>query len=67
MRPEQVRTVDGKTIEVLVPQTEADIEELRRRQQQGEEFDDRFSFGDYHERPPRRRRRRRPCSPGGSK
>ena len=48
----------------LHSKTEADIEELRRRQQQGEEFDDRLSFGDYYKRPPRRRRRRRPRSAG---
>ena len=49
MRREQVFTVDGGTIEVLVPETEADIEALRRRQEQAEEIDDRFSFGDYRE------------------
>lgn len=58
MRREQVPTVDGETIEVLVPETPADVEALRRRQEQGEQIDDRFSFGDYRE--PRRRRRRRP-------
>jgi hypothetical protein len=58
MRREQIPTVDGGTIELLVPETEADVEALRRRQEQGAQIDDRFSFGDGQE--PRRRRRRRP-------
>jgi len=58
MRREQVPTVDGGTVELLVPETEADVEALRRRQEDGEEIDDRLSFGDFRE--PRRRRRRRP-------
>lgn len=58
MRREQMPTVDGGTIELLVPETEADVEALRRRQEEGEQIDDRFSFGDDRE--PRRRRRRRP-------
>jgi hypothetical protein len=58
MRRELIPTVDGDTIEVLVPETPADVEALRRRQEQGERIDDRLSFGDDQE--PRRRRRRRP-------
>jgi hypothetical protein len=57
MRREQIPTVDGGTVEVLVPETPADVEALRRRQEQGEEIDDRLSFGDDR---PRRQRRRRP-------
>jgi hypothetical protein len=53
MRRERLRTTDGGTIEVLVPETEADVEALRRRQEHGEEIDDRLSFGDDR---PRRRR-----------
>ena len=57
MRREQVPTVDGGTVELLVPETPADVEVLRRRQEQGEAIDDRLSFGD--DRPRRQRRRRR--------
>ena len=62
MRRERFRTTDGGTIDVLVPETEADVELLRRRQEQGELIDDRLSFGDDREPPRRRRRRRRPRS-----
>jgi len=64
MRREGLRTTDGETIEVLVPEIPADVEALRRRQKQGEEIDDRFSFGDSREprwqhRRPRHRHRSR--------
>jgi hypothetical protein len=57
VRRERLRTTDGDWIEALVPETPADVEALRRRQEQGEEIDDRLSFGDDR---PRRQRRRRP-------
>jgi hypothetical protein len=57
VRRERFRTADGDWIEALVPETPADVEALRHRQEQGERIDDRFSFGDDR---PRRQRRRRP-------
>ena len=54
MRIEHETTVDGRRIEVLVPETADDLAELQRLERSGG-VDDRLSFGDE---PPRRKRRR---------
>jgi hypothetical protein len=48
MRTERVKTTDGETVEMLVPETEADVRRLRERmrKRRGQPIDDRLSLGD---------------------